>query len=91
LTIPAITRKIRGLLVSPTALKIALPKLYKRVAVMPIKYIRRYKDEGPITLSGTFINFKICGAKKTPTIVRKMPEKRAKTLEKECKILTFCK
>ena len=36
-TIPEIIRKISGLRVSPIALKMALPKLYNVVAVIPKK------------------------------------------------------
>ncbi len=70
---PEIVRYIRGDLVSPAALKIAEPKLYIMLEVMPKKYILIYDVERSIASSGVPINIRIFLAPRIPTIVRITP------------------
>ena len=77
LTTPAMIRKYSGRLVSPTARKIAAPKLYSKRAGMPRKKMRIYRVAWSMILAGVPIHSNIGRDSKMPMKIIARPETAA--------------
>gem|GEM_PF-6733424 len=70
-----------GLLVSPIARSIALPKLYTILGTMPMKYILKYRAARGSTSAGVSISSSIPSVKRTPTPVSSSPPSTDRSIE----------
>ena len=81
LIMPDIVRYIRGRFVSPTALSMDEPKLYRRLNGVPRNIISRYSVAYTICSSGVCISSSKSPARKNPTAPTIMPTITLSTMD----------